>query len=101
VSLVGSSKEGIPTLRERVDDALTHIAEMDGGKAWETVDEILLLIYRALKQDLRFDFLTHDQFDLLTAPVRERLSEELDERIGGLVSIDDVYRVLEQADAAE
>jgi hypothetical protein len=85
------------TLRERVDDALTYINEMDGGEAGQIVDEILAAVFRALKQDVRFGLLTHDQFDLLTATIRERLSQELNEQIGGLVVLDDVYIAIDRA----
>jgi hypothetical protein len=87
------------TLRERLDSALACLDEMDGGEAWAIVDRILAEIYGAIKRDPRFGSVSHDEFDALTAAVRERLAEELDERIGGL--IDDVRRVLEQAEAAE
>jgi hypothetical protein len=84
------------TLRERVDNALACLTEMDGSEAWAIVERISAEIYGAIKRDPRFASLTHDQFDALPANVRERLSEELDEQIGGLVAIDDVHRVLDR-----
>jgi hypothetical protein len=85
-----------PTLRERVDSALACLDEMDGNEAWMVVDRISTGIYRAIKQDPRFASLTHDQFDTLIANVRERLIEELDEQITGLIAIDEVHGALDR-----
>jgi hypothetical protein len=85
-----------PTPRETIDDALVRLEEMDGDEAWKLVDKVLGAVYFTLKQDARFRGLSHDAFDALTATVRERLAEELDEHIGRLVPIEDVYRILDR-----
>jgi hypothetical protein len=84
------------TLRERVNGALACLDEMDGSEAWAIVDRISDGIYHAIKQDPRFASLGHDEFDEQTAAIRERLSQELDERIGGLIAINDVHDVLDR-----
>jgi hypothetical protein len=84
-----------PALRERVDSALACLDGVDGGEAWRIVDRIFAAVYHVLKQNNHLARIRHDQFDELTANVRERLSEELDELIGGRVAIDDVHRVLD------
>jgi hypothetical protein len=85
-----------PTLRERVDSALACLNMMDGSEAWAIVDRIFAEIYGAIKRDPRFGSVRHDEFDALTAAVRERLSEELDQLIGGLIAIDDVHLAIDR-----
>jgi hypothetical protein len=99
--MAATTNKTAPELRALVDSALAYLDEMDGSEAWGIVDRIFAAAYHVLKQNSHHASLSHDQFDEQTAAVRDRLGQELDELIGGLVSIDDVYRALEQAAAAE
>jgi hypothetical protein len=85
-----------PTLRDLIDDALVYLDEMDGSEAWRIVDQIFDQVFHVLKQNNHLVSICHDRFDELTATIRERLSQELDAHLDGLVAIDDVYIAIDR-----
>jgi hypothetical protein len=84
------------TIRDRIDQALTHIPARDSADAFEVTRRLLDLIYRSVKRDARFSALTHDQFDELLGATREEIFADIADLIVGLIDPADVEDVLDR-----
>jgi hypothetical protein len=83
-------------LRERIDDALTFLDCWDHDDGFHIVDDLLSATFLALKRDPRFACISHDDFEDLTADVRERAGQDLGHRVEGLLDISDIEWAINQ-----
>lgn len=92
-NLSQAREEWLADLRGGIEYALLFVDHWEAGQAYDIVGDILDIIHRTLPQ---FANLPHDRFELLTADVREQASQNLGERIDGLVRLRDVRRALDR-----
>jgi hypothetical protein len=79
-------------LHDRLEGALQFLDKAASEDSYAIIGEVFEGIYRALRRAGYFT--THDQFDVLTAGIREELYQDLRGHLDGNVHIQDIERIL-------